>query len=75
MSDDLFYPTINFKFKSKIVKTMKGYSWQCFLHVEGPDDVFDRESPMFQTKKECVENLLLRIKPVINEMLDEAGDN
>lgn len=74
MSDEN-YPTINFKITSNIVQHSgtKNWKWEIRWHVEGPDDVIDRDSAWFVTKREAQENLLFRFMSVLDEMAKEMG--
>lgn len=74
--NDVFYPAINFNFKTKIIQHERtnNWKWQCTLLIEGPDDLFERESAWFGSKKEAVENLLLKVQTVFNEMIEKMGE-
>lgn len=71
-----FYPNVAFGFKievKKCVKTKK-FFWDAKLHVQGPDEIFNRESALFETKQLATENMLIRAKDLFVEMMNEGGE-
>lgn len=70
--DDLC-PNISFKSWTELVKYPGGWSWNIFLKIEGPDDVFSEKSDYrYDSKEEAIKNLLLNYKETMNGMIDEA---
>lgn len=74
MSDDN-YPTINFKIHSELLQHpgTGNWKWRIIWHTEGPDDILDRDSAWFTSKRDAQQNLLFRFMAVLTEIAAEIG--
>lgn len=73
MKKDQHWPGLNFNMTTKIIETKTGYKWTLKVHVKGPDDILNYESLQFESKKECVLNLMSNAFSKAQELVDKAA--
>lgn len=73
-ADDI-YPNIAISFNISVAKDERTskWHWNAKLHLVGPDDVFDRQSPPFDSKEQATINMLARINDLFKELMAEAN--
>lgn len=70
------YPTIGINANGTVEASPSGkYFWRIGTHIEGPDDVIDRESALFETRQKATEDMLERFEIVVKEQLTELFGN
>lgn len=66
------YPTLSINANGTVEANLGGkYFWRIGTHIEGLDDVIDRESALFETRQKATEDMLERFETVIKEQLTE----
>lgn len=71
--DDKFYPTLGINVTSGVRAHGDGWRWKIEMHTVGPDDLLDRESATFNSKRDCTMDFLMQWIPVVNELLTELS--